>query len=247
MPEPSKTTDDQAKVPANITVEKGIVEKETVSSGNKSSYVSYVIMIACLSASVIGLFYYFTKSDKSETIEKSTEGGLVVGNLVDGNEYLIYLKSVEVQPQKANGKTWDNGNSAPDVFYQVLWKGNQVYQSETMDDSLIADWIPVGLSLKDSILSGQVSVDQAIKLPKVKCDSKSINADEVIFKVIDNDLLTGNDPIQDVSLLLSKLRLGDNTVNFDDKAGCNLIKIVVRIVDNNLSADEKIQAIMRSR
>jgi hypothetical protein len=241
MPEPSETTGDQAKAPAN-----NAVEKTTVTSG-KSSYVSYVIMIVCLVAAAISLIYYFTKVDKSGTAEKGTEGESAVGNLIDGNEYLIYLKSVEVQPQKANGKPWDNGNSAPDVFYQVLWKGNQVYQSETMDDSLIADWIPVGLSLKDSILSGQVSVDQAIKLPKVKCDNNTKNADEVIFKIIDNDLLSGNDHIQDVSLLLSKLRLGDNTVDFDDKAKHNLIKMVVRIVDNNLSADEKIQAIMRSR
>jgi len=242
MPEQSETTADRAKESANKTVEKG-----PVTGGNKSSYVSYLIMTICLVASAIGLIYYFIKAEKSETTKKGSGGGSVAENLVDGNEYLIYLKSVEVQPQKANGKSWDNGNSAPDVFYQVIWQGNQIYESETMEDSLIADWIPVGLSLKESILSGQVSVDQAIKLPKIKCDSQTKNADEVIFKVIDNDLLTGNDPIQDVSLLLSKLHIGDNSFYFNDKSEHNIIKAVVRIIDNNLSTDEKIQAIMRSK
>jgi hypothetical protein len=242
MSEPSDTKDSNSKALMN----KPVIKNAEVDS-NKASYASYIIMLVCVLASASVLIYYFTKVEKPATSTNQNGAAPLAGNLTDGKEYIFYLRSVEVQPKQTNGKAWDSGNSAPDVFYRVLWQGNQIYESETMNDSLIADWIPVGLSLKESILSGNVSVDQAIKLPKVKYDSQLKESDEVMIKIFDNDLLSGNDPIQDIALSLGKLQLGDNTIYFNDKPERNLIKAVVRVIDNQLSTDEKIQAIMRSK
>ena len=159
---------------------------------------------------------------------------------------MIYIRNIEVQPKKANGDSWDSRDSAPDVFYRVNWKNNMIYESDTQKDSLIAEWIPVGLSLKDSILSGKVTVDQAINIPIVKFDKKSKDGDEIIFQVIDSDLVN-NDTIEELRIYLSKLSIGDNVYDFRDKQGHGLLKVVVRIIDNSLSTDEKIQALMRGQ
>lgn len=219
-------------------------------ASTRSSHFSLIVMAICVVAATAALVLHFQyKGDSGRAVNGSAHPAAqpVAGTLVDGKEYLIYLRSVEVQPAKANGDAWDVGSSAPDVFYRVMWKQNQIYESETMDDSLIAEWVPLGLSLKDSILRGQVSVDQAIKIPKVKVDSTLQESDEVIFKIIDTDLFSGNDVIYELSVHLSKLNEGDNIFDFRDQPNHSLIKAVVRVIDNGLSVDEKIQALMRGQ
>jgi hypothetical protein len=247
----AQASDPSVAKPEEKTVENPVpaVTAPPLREHHPSSYLSLIIMLVCIVTAAICLIVYFTTQGKpgSQVIGNGGDGRPTAGTLVSGQEYLIYLRSVEIQPLNAQGKSWDTGNNAPDVFYRVIWQNNQIYESETMQDSLIADWIPLGLSLKDSLLKGQVSVDQAIKIPKVKFDANKSTADEVIFTVLDKDLVSGNDHIEDLSLLLSKLHVGDNVFDFNLQPGHGLIKAVVRVIDNSLSTDEKIQALMRGQ
>ena len=214
-----------------------------------SSHVTLVIMIVCIIAASLGLIFYMKddgKGDKANGNDQTKQNEETVGNLVDGKDYRIYIRNLEVQPKKANGDSWDRSNGAPDVFYKVIWKSNEIHKSDKKENSLIAEWIPVGMSLKDSILSGKISVDQAIDIPIIRYDKGMKEADEIVFKVVDADLLE-DDSIEEVRVYLSKLRLGDNIFDFRDKEGHGLVKAVIRVIDNSLSTDEKIQALMRGQ
>jgi hypothetical protein len=213
-----------------------------------SSNTSLLIMVVCIVGAALGLIF-FMKSDGGEGPGGTTNGadaGAASGTLVSGKEYMIYIRNIEVQSRKANGKAWDSGDTAPDIFYTLSWKKNKIYESDKKSDSLIAEWIPVGVSLKDSIMSGKVSVDQAISLPIVKFDKEVQESDELLFNIIDSDVLS-NDGIEDLRVYLSKLKEGDNVFDFKGKPGHGLIKAVIRVINNDLSTDEKIQALMRGQ
>ena len=219
----------------------------TAQATRKSSNTTLLVMVACIIVAALALIFALMKSDKKDKgVEVSLGGPTAIGNLVDDQEYMIYIRKVEVQSKKANGEVWDSGNSAPDVFYRLLWKNNQIYESGKKQNSLIASWIPIGISLKESILSGAVSVDQAIKLPIVKYDKNLPESDELLFKIIDSDVF-GNDEIENLTIYLSKLKLGDNIFDFKGKTGHGLIKAVVRVIDNDLSTNEKVEMLMRGK
>lgn len=212
------------------------------SSGN-SSKITLVILIVCVIASAIGLALFLKKNGSDEEVKKPKDGSVGAGNLVDGKEYMIYIRKIEVSPMKSNGKAWDARGSAPDIYYQLFWRGNRIYESDTRDDSLIANWVPIGLDIKDAILKGGVSVDQAVKLPIIKRDSRDESMDELIFKVIDDDL-AGDDEIETMRAYISKLNVGDNVFDYNDKKGHGVVKAVIRVIDNSLSTNEKIELLM---
>ena len=69
------------------------------------------------------------------------------GGLVSGQTYYIFASEVEVYPTNSENEPWDRGEKGPDIRYRILWKGNEVFESETKDDSLIADWSGLSLQL----------------------------------------------------------------------------------------------------
>ena len=213
------------------------------SKTNDSSKTTLFILILCVVASAIGLAFFLKKDNTAKKPEQPKNGAVGKGNLVDGKEYMIYILKMEVAPTKSDGKAWDARGSAPDIYYQLYWKGNRIYESDAKKDSLIANWIPIGLDLKDTILQGGVSVDQAVKLPIIKRDSKDESSDELIFKVIDDDV-AGDDEIETLRIYISKLNAGDNVFDYKDKEGHGVRSAVIRVIDNSLTTNEKIELLM---
>lgn len=215
----------------------------TPQSSNGSSKTTLIILVICVIASAIGLAFFLKKGKNDEVAKTPKDGSVGKGNLVDGKEYMIYILKMEVAPTKSDGKAWDARGSAPDIYYQLMWKGNRIYESDAKKDSLIANWIPIGLDLKDTILSGGVSVDQAVKLPIIKRDSKDESSDELIFKVIDDDI-AGDDEIETMRVYISRLNVGDNVFDYKGKEGHGVLKAVIRVIDNSLTTNEKIELLM---
>jgi len=208
-----------------------------------SSKVTLLVLVLCVIVSAIGLAIFLKKGAKDPDANKPKNGAVGVGNLVDGKEYMIYIHKIEVAPMRSDGKAWDARGSAPDIYYQLTWRGNRIYESDTKKDSLIANWIPIGLDLKDTILQGGVSVDQAVKLPIIKRDKSDESTDELVFKVIDDDL-AGDDEIETMRVYISKLNVGDNVFDYKGKSGHGVVKAVIRVIDNSLSTNEKIELLM---
>ena len=212
-------------------------------STSGSSKSTLIIMIICVIACAVGLALFLKKEKADQVIEKPKNGAVGKGNLVDGKEYMIYIRKIEVAPMKSDGKAWDVRGSAPDIYYQLTWRGNRIHESDTKKDALIANWIPIGIDLKDTILQGGVTVDQAVKLPIIKRDSKDESTNELIFKVIDDDI-AGDDEIETMRVYIDRLNIGDNEFDYTGKEGHGVLKAIIRVIDNSLSTNEKIELLM---
>lgn len=218
-------------------------EKAAITQGAGSSKTTLIVLIVCVIASAIGLALFLKKDGGGQVKPPPKNGAEGKGNLVDGKEYMIYIFKIEVAPTKSDGKPWDARGSAPDVYYELSWRKNKIYKSETKKDSLIANWIPIGLDLKESILKGTVTVDQAVNLPIIKRESKDESSDELIFKIIDDDVV-GDDQIEILRVYISKLNVGENVFTFEGKEGHGIVKAVIRVIDNSLSTNEKVELLM---
>lgn len=217
-------------------------QNEKVSTKSKSQ-LSLVILILCVVCSAIGMMFYFNKGAVNSS--DSVNGDEPTGDdtLNSGKEYMIYIRKIEVAPKKANGKDWDPRSSAPDIFYSLTWQRNEVYKSDTKKNALIAEWIPIGVDAFDSIKKLGVSLDQVISLPIVKYEKEDEETSKLVFKISDNDW-DQNDQIDVLTVYINKLKVGDNVFDFTDDKGRSLKKAVVRVIDNRLSQNEKIQLLM---
>ena len=110
--------------------------------------------------------------------------------------YYVLLDLVEVEPGE-----WDN-NSPPDLFYRVRWKGQDVYESATKDDTLLAKWSNAELRLNDVVTS--VSIDDSIKAARITARS----GDAVEFLVYDADV-GRDDLVGSWTVPVERLRVGD--------------------------------------
>ena len=201
----------------------------------RSGKLSVIILFASIAGFAFALSMVVKKGAEIQT--RGTEE--VSSSLKKNKEYMVYIRKVEVNPKAATGEAWDVGGSAPDLFYKVWWKSNLLYESDVKKDSLIAEWIPVGLDLKDSLLKGSVSVDQLVKLPIVRW-SDAKGAEKVVFDILDQDLAQ-NDKIETLTFYFKDLEEGPNFFSFIDKKDHGLISVRVDFLDNALSQGRKIE------
>ena len=60
--------------------------------------------------------------------------------LAVGELYHVFVESLEMAPRGPEGEPWDVDDSAPDPGYEIHWKGQRVFESTEVTDSLIARW-----------------------------------------------------------------------------------------------------------
>ena len=115
-----------------------------------------------------GLYWFLSESNKGDDQSVDSEQSIKLkGGLVSGQTYYIFASEVEVYPTNSENEPWDRGEKGPDIRYRILWKGNEVFESETKDDSLIADWSGLSLQLDWRDITGKsISPDEAIKAPE---------------------------------------------------------------------------------
>ncbi len=138
--------------------------------------------------------------------------------LQEGTQYYVYVDYIEVHPNKANGKAWDNDSSAPDVYYEVSWQGNRVFESSERKDTLVAEWkaTEMGLGLgEDNFLKGESSALAA----RVTAGVGTLE-----FEVVDGDVIS-DDPIGTLTVPVGDLKIGRN--QFGDVESIDKIAIVV--------------------
>ncbi|HMO34845.1 MAG TPA: hypothetical protein PKA06_02280 [Gemmatales bacterium] len=115
-----------------------------------------------------------------------------------GKEYWISVASAEIAAKTKDGKSWDVNNSGPDVFYEIWWKGNRVYQSSVCTDSLIAKWDAQEIDLGKILRTQRIEASKAGAIIKVGDDNN------ITIKVYDSDLAV-NDLIDEFQIDISKL------------------------------------------
>jgi hypothetical protein len=128
--------------------------------------------------------------------------------LIEGNDYRVLVAVARIKPEKPGGGNWDSGGSssaAPDPVYEIWWRGTRVYESEEVEDVLVASWSNVALPELHQLLA-----DQKISLETIK-EGALVTArlsETIEIRIYDDDALD-RDLIEEFTVGLSELRVGD--------------------------------------
>jgi len=113
--------------------------------------------------------------------------------------YYVLLTLVEVEPGD-----WDTNDSPPDPYYTVRWQGQEVFQSTTKDNTLVAKWSNVAIAADDILHS--VSIDDSIKAARITARK----GDVIEFRVYDTDI-GKDDLVGEWTVEVEDLHVGDQT------------------------------------
>ena len=85
-----------------------------------------------------------------------------------GFDYYVSATVIELTELDPQGESWDSNNSAPDIYYEIYWKGSRIFQSTTKDDSFIAKWSNAEIDLKQLALNGgTTSLDNLVQAARL--------------------------------------------------------------------------------
>jgi hypothetical protein len=141
--------------------------------------------------------------------------------LQEGEHYYVLLSVIEVAARDADGDAWDSvGDEAPDLFYEVRWQDQKVFEASVKDDTLVAKWSNVSVDLGDVVHA--VSLDDSIKAARI-----TARAGETLeFVVYDHDV-TSDDEIGRWTVPVKDLRIGDQ--KWSEPAG-RLVSVTCRVL-----------------
>jgi hypothetical protein len=96
----------------------------------------------------LGIGYVTLNKDavQSTDVEISAPEKVIVGDL-----YYVFVETVEYAPKQADNESWDLDESAPDVAYQITWKGQTIFESTELSDTLIGRWSGMKLGLDQAL------------------------------------------------------------------------------------------------
>lgn len=175
---------------------------------------------------VAGLFWYLIDKP-DDSIDPDTNPGISIsGKLKPGQTYYVFASEIEVFPSNLKNESWDRGKNAPDIRYQLLWKGNSIFESITKDDSLIADWsgLSVELNWKD-ILGKSVSPDDAIKAARIRYEKN-----ERVEIVVEDVDISSDDDIGRYEIEMDSLSVGKNEIKLTKSSTNAIRKITLRLL-----------------
>lgn len=116
-------------------------------------------------------------------------------------EYRISVASARVFPKKADGTSWDGDDSGPDVYYQIYWRDNMVFESSVETDTLLAQWENAEINLKE------VARSEVLR-PRENGARVRIGEDDIVeIRLFDDDLIA-DDQIGSLPLAGSEIRTG---------------------------------------
>ena len=174
-----------------------------------------------------GLYWFLSESNKGDDQSVDSEQSIKLkGGLVSGQTYYIFASEVEVYPTNSENEPWDRGEKGPDIRYRILWKGNEVFESETKDDSLIADWSGLSLQLDWRDITGKsISPDEAIKAARVRFEEN----EKIEFVTEDVDV-AADDSVGRHEIKLDELSIGKNQIKLNKSTDNAVRRITLRVL-----------------
>lgn len=169
--------------------------------------------------------------------------------VVAGRDYYVFIKTIELYPEQADGGTWDKlDGSAPDIRYSLSWQGHTGFTSDARDDTLIGVWDPITIDVKEA-------------LPMIgegKLELRSTLNQGAIVNVTDGQTLTinvwdqdppglGSDSAGQVVLNVVDLLQGDQTLRFDKSATNAVKRIVLGTTDTSQPLRSLIEALSATK
>lgn len=161
-------------------------------------------------------------------------GNTPTGSMKADGVYYVFVSEIELYPKNPEGDPWDSGSSAaPDIRYRIIWQDVTIHESETKDDSLIAEWSGVREGALNKLLG-----EDKLNSGKLRATGDG----KLKIEVEDVDALTPNDPAGTVELEIMGLQEGVNDFRYDEKTDQSAIKrLRIRLV----SKDQALEDIIR--
>jgi len=124
--------------------------------------------------------------------------------LTEGKTYAVWVKELEVDPKRSDGRPWDFDGSAPDLAVAIGWEGHELLRTTVADNSVLATWDPVALKVS-TLLKGEISRGEAQRLAKFRMHKGM----EIVLGVYDHDLVDA-ESIASTRLKVDQLVFGLN-------------------------------------
>lgn len=161
-------------------------------------------------SAVVGVYFLVTGSKSAEeptepTVE--TEGQQVS----EGHDYRVLIAVARINPVDEDGDTWDSGSESsgpPDPYYEIWWRDNRVFESQEVENVLVASWSNVALPSLLALLT-----DEELSFESIK-EGALITArsgDNLQIRITDRDPLS-NDLIEEFDIPVDDLLVGDQEV-----------------------------------
>ena len=136
--------------------------------------------------------------------------------------YAVWCVAAEVASRKADGRSWDEDGSPPDLSAEIFWRDNCVLKSATSRNALIANWDRSSLKISD-LFRTEYRPGDLDKVARIKADSSEI----LSIKVYDRDLL-GSELVGDVRFSVGELHQGINRVELhNSESGLQSVSLQV--------------------
>jgi len=187
------------------------------SGGTVSAVVRYVwIVVTSLVVVVAAGLPFLLRGDP---VPATTEAG--PPPLLEGEHYYVLLSVIEVAARDEGDEAWDRvGGEAPDLFYEIHWQDQKVFESSVKDDTLVAKWSNVAIDIGDLVEA--VSLDDSIKAARI-----TARTGEVLEFVVQDHDVTSDDPIGRWTVPVAELTVGDQ--RWSKPAG-RLISVTCRVL-----------------
>ena len=179
--------------------------------------------------------------------------------VVVGKDYYVLVTVMEFHPAKQGGASWDAGNSAPDLYYQLSWNGKTIYHTENdvVKNVLIAKWFGLGANVSVMDLRKVLSSEGQRLSPRNLIKAALISVEpngELVIRAYDDDPLR-DDFAGGCAIPLADLEPGDNAYFIDvegkptrdrdrmaaDRGG--LKRFVLRVVDSEQPVEKLVEAL----
>jgi hypothetical protein len=195
--------------------------------GNTARGFPVVTVIVALAFVGVGIGYVSMGERPEQGAEVHQE---VPARVTFGDLYYVFVETVEFAPKGLDGDPWDLDDSAPDIAYQIAWKGQTVFESTEIDDALVGRWsgMKLGLDQALSLLKrGKADPAQIIDAALMRAESDG----RFMLSFEDADL-TGADAAGEFTVPWQEVHVGANVLR-GPQPGQGVITTTLRVVPSS--------------
>jgi hypothetical protein len=154
------------------------------------------------------------------------------------HDYYLWIRLIELTPEKPGGGRWDVDRSGPDIRFVLWWKGNKIYTSDKRPETLIGKWDLIAADMFELVKSQKIEIERAIQMPLVRIEKGA----SIHIQVVDADLTT-DDAAGGFELQLDELRPSVNTLRGPE--GSAIVRVEVEAIDSRTPLPELIDLVTR--
>jgi len=211
-------------------------------SGRALAWLAGLLPLLLIAGAVYGyLNWWKPHADAADAYRAATASPPAPTTVEPGKDYYVFIRTLEVYPTQPGGHEWDRGGgSAPDLWYQLVWQGKTVYESDTRDDGFVALWDPISVDVREALLgSGKLELAGTLNQGAIV----NVTAGQMLEIIVyDSDPL-GRERAGSAAMPLDTLLEGDNTFTFDETPENAVKRIVMSVTDTDQPVANLLEAL----